>query len=46
MECVDQDLDQKCMHLLMEIKVVMLFPLGDAYIFGQDLVLTMEESST
>jgi len=31
-----QDLDQKLMHLLMEINVVMLFPSRSVSIFGQD----------
>jgi len=44
--CGDEDLDQKCMHLLMEINNVMLFPSRGVSIFGQDLVLTMQESST
>jgi len=41
-----QDLDQKLMHLLMEITSQHLFPSRGASIFGQDLVLTMQEVST
>jgi len=40
-----QDLDQKCMHLLMEITSHHVSPSRGAYIFGQDLVLKMQESS-
>jgi len=41
-----QDLDQKLMPVLMQINVVMLFPSRGAYIFGQHLVLTIQEFST
>jgi len=39
-----QDLDQKCMHLLMEINAVMLFPSRGASKYGQDLCICLFKS--